>query len=141
LAALVGSKLITVSMTGTQGDFPPLQVVAQTGDATLAKSVADAAKLFGPKVTAVQQGAEVRLTTPGYAPRGRLADEDLFRLAMRDMPAAPVTAVYVDLQRLLAATSDGDPERLRQTAALKAVGATFARSGDAEIGLIRLVIT
>lgn len=151
VAAFGKATSIRLTVTGAPAKgqvLPAGELTVQLPDDASAKTFAHdlgtltSAGTFAPPgaVTSEQHGTSVVARTSGYtAGSGTLAGDALFKEATAGGPAAPTTAVYVDVHKL--ATAGGAPAAtLKQLGPVKAIGMTAGRTGDDTVAVIRIII-
>ncbi|HWH01568.1 MAG TPA: hypothetical protein VNV66_20145 [Pilimelia sp.] len=153
LAALSGLRSADFAVTALGDGLPGLRVELRAADVPAAEELAAALgptaggdRIFGlgpagqaPPSRVTRHGDRVEVTTVRYAPAGRLADSARYRAAMAGAPDGAHSAVFVDLERVLA--QPGAPaEDRRALGPIRALGLTAAADGGDTVLLLRVLI-
>jgi hypothetical protein len=151
ISALSTAGSVEVAVAGGPGKpdtLPPVKVGVTMSDETSAKDLAKGLRAMARAIAPVendivittQQGRSVQVHTPGFtAADGALADSPLFEEAMAGAPAAPTSAVYIDVHTL-ATTLGVSADDMHQLVPVKAIGITTGHSGNDSSTLVRIVV-
>jgi hypothetical protein len=145
LIAFLTARKISFAFTKIDDSGPIGFVAADTRDSAAAGKVKTAVQQLlrdspSPDVSVEEQGTTVRIRIGNPDTGGRLANQSLYTEAMAGMPNHPGTALYIDVQQLIASDKTMTDKERRESAPIKAVGFAVSRHGGSVDGLLRVVI-